>query len=132
VLNYRTSVASVLIAMSAFAAAATAAECPTLDGEKRLELLDRAPTCDGSMAIFEACSFGATADIGLSEVLNKKCEGAFLAKLNRSQRRKYDREQQRCTRKYQEEGSMYRLFEAFCAANLAKTYAHRLSRSAKP
>lgn len=114
-------------------AAAAAADCQTLDGEKRLELLDQAPTCDKSMALFEACAYGASGDVGLGEVVIKKCEGDFLAKLNASQRRTYDREQQRCARKYEKkDGSIYRSFAAMCAANLAKAYAHRSSKDAKP
>jgi hypothetical protein len=134
VLDRLASIASLVIAASALvAAAAVAAECPTLDGEERLKLLDQAPTCDKSMALFELCAYGASGDVGLGEAVIKKCEGDFLATLGASQRRQYDREQQRCAHKYQKEsGSLYRSFEAFCAAGVAKTYAHRFSKGAKP
>jgi len=124
-------------ALSLFVAASTGAaagaECPTLDGGKRLELLEQAPTCAKSLALFQACSYGASGDVGLSEVVIKKCEGDFLTRLSVAQRRTYDREQQRCARKYRKEsGTMYRSFEAFCAANLARTYAHRFSKGGNP
>ena len=129
-----TSIASLLVAANVLSAAvAAAAECPTLDGAKRLELLDRAPTCDKSMALFEVCSYGASGDVGLSAVVIKKCEGGFLAKLSAAQRRQYDRERQHCARKYQNEtGTMYVSFAAFCAAELAQTYVHRYSSGVKP
>ena len=64
-------------------------DCPTLDGDKILELMDRAPTCAESRALFEACSHGASGDVGLSEVVIRKCEGDFLTKLSKSQRQAY-------------------------------------------
>src|SRR5258708_7416856 len=129
-----TAIASLLVAASVLSAAvAVAAGCPTFDGEKRLELIGRAPTCDKSMAVFEACSYGASGDVGLSAVVIKKCEVGFLAKLSALQRRQYDREQQHCVRKYEKEsGTMYVSFAAFCAAELAQTYAHRYARGVKP
>jgi hypothetical protein len=105
------------------------AECPTPDGEKILELLDRAPTCSKALSLFEACSYGASGDVGLSEVVVKKCEGDFLTRLSASQRQTYYRKQKWCARKYQKEsGTMYRSFEAFCSANLAKIYSQRFRK----
>jgi len=107
---------------------AGAAECPTLDGAEKLELLAHARTCDESMALFQDCSYGAGGDVGLGDEVVKKCERDFLTKLNGWQRQVYDRKQARCARKYENErGSMYRSFEAFCSAILAQKYAHRFS-----
>jgi hypothetical protein len=107
-------------------------ECPTFDGEEIRQLLVRSTTCEGSLALFKACSFGAGGDIELSQVVVKKCEGDFLTKLSTSQRRKYDREQKRCVSKYQSHsGTMYRSFEAFCSANLAQTYSQRFTKDMK-
>lgn len=119
-----------LVALAASPAASM--DCPTRDGEKILELLDQAPTCEKSLALFQACSYGAGGDVGLSEVVISKCEGDFLTKLSISQRQAYDRQQKRCSLKYRNEsGSMYRSFEAFCSANLAKDYARRFIKGAK-
>src|SRR6516225_8676124 len=89
-----------LVAMIALAIPAIA-ECPTHDGEAILELLDRAPTCSDSLSLFEACSYGASADVGLSEVVVKKCERDFLTRLSASQQQTYHRKQSLCARKYQ-------------------------------
>ncbi len=127
------SILSLIAAVGAPAAAAAAEECPTLDGAGRLELLEHAPTCDRSLKLFKLCSYVASGDVGLSEVVIKKCEGDFLNKLSASQRRTYERGQQHCLHKYdKEEGTMYVSFSAFCAAELAKSYAHRFSKGVKP
>jgi hypothetical protein len=121
-----------LVAMATAPTAAATRDCPTLDGDKRLELLDQAPTCEKSLALFQACSYGASGDVGLSEVVIRKCEGDFLTKLSKSQRQTYDRQQKMCARKYQNQsGTMYRSFEAFCSANLAKDYSRRFAKGPK-
>jgi hypothetical protein len=120
-----------LVAMVAAPAAATQ-ECPTRDGAEILDLLEQAPTCEKSLALFQACSYGAGGDVGLSAVVIRKCEGGFLTKLGKSQRQAYDRQQKRCVRKYQDQsGTMYRSFEAFCSAKLAKDYSQRFAKGSK-
>jgi hypothetical protein len=48
----------------------------------------------------------------------------YLRLLNAAKRRAYDREQKRCQRKYaHEDGTMYRSFEAFCGADVARNYS---------
>ena len=121
-----------LAAMAAVPAIALP-ECPTRDGAEILDLLDQAPTCRESLALFEACAYGAGGDVGLSEVVIRKCEGDFLTGLSKSQRQVYDRQQKRCARKHQNQsGSMYRSFEAFCSANLAQDYSWRFAKGPKP
>jgi hypothetical protein len=125
-------IAASVVAMAVAAANAAALNCPTHEGDKVLDLLDQAPTCEKSLALFEACGFGSSADVALGEVVIRKCEGDFLAKLSKSQRQAYDREQMRCSRKYRNEsGTMYRSFEAFCRANLAKDYVTRIHKGSK-
>ena len=127
------AILSLAVAVGAPVAAVAAEECPTLDGAGRLELLEHAPSCDRSLELFELCSYGASGDVGLSAVVIKKCEGGFLARLGAAQRRTYEREQQHCLHKYEkEEGTMYVSFSAFCAAELARSYAHRFSSVVKP
>lgn len=113
-----------------FAATGSAAEqCPTRAGDEILALLDQAPTCETSLALFQVCAYGASGDVGLSEVVIDKCESVFRARLSRSQRRAYQAGQARCARKYRNEsGSLYRSAEAFCRADLAKSFADRFAK----
>src|SRR5262245_51890164 len=57
--------------------------CPV--AEPNLEAIEQAintaASCDASMAVFEACSFGASGDIPLGQAVVDKCEGDFLEKL---------------------------------------------------
>ena len=121
------------IALVAAVTAPVAAEeeCPS-GFEERIALLEHAPTCAKSRAEFARCSYVASGDVGLSEVVIKKCEGDFLTKLSKSQRQAYDRQQQHCDRKYaNQSGTMYRAFAAFCRADLAKDYSRRFAKGPK-
>jgi hypothetical protein len=101
-----------------------AEDCPVSGIEQIEKLLTGAPSCDRAMVLFEACSFGGSGDVGLGQVVTKKCEGIFLDKLSKSERRSYDRKVGACWHKYaKESGTMYRSFSAFCAAGVAQTYA---------
>ena len=107
-------------------------DCPTLEYEKIEKLLAAAPSCDQSMASFNDCAFGASGDVGLGAIVIKKCEGDFLTKLSKAQRRVYDRKLKACTKKYaNKSGTMYRSAEAFCAAKVAQAYAARAARANK-
>ncbi len=104
--------------------------CPAGDAEEIEKLLVEAPSCDRSMDLFRACSYGAGGDTGLGAIVTEKCEGDFLAKLSRAERRAYNRQIRACNRKYaRESGTMYRSFEAFCRARLAQNYARRVART---
>jgi hypothetical protein len=121
-----------IVAMTIAPATAATLDCPSRDRDNILDLLDQAPTCEQSLAQFQACSYGASGDVALSEVVIRKCEGDFLTKLSKSQRQSYDRQQKQCSLKYRNEsGTMYRSFEAFCSANLAKDYARRFAKGSK-
>jgi hypothetical protein len=107
---------------------AIAAECPVagFDWEKIEEAARTAPSCERSFQTFASCSSGAGSDVGVGAVVTSRCEADFLAKLSSTQRRFYRTAQARCQRKYQQEsGTMYRSFEAFCGAELARVYARR-------
>ena len=140
---HRIILASVLLAISIAAGtaqvisqdapkkdAASKEECPTLDHKEIEELLGQAPSCQRALALFEICQFGASGDVSLGAIVTHKCEGDFLVKLNGTQRRAYQREQQHCQRKYsKQDGSMYRSFEAFCGANVARNYSARFLKT---
>ena len=124
----RIVLAAVMLAISTAASAAKEKpkkeECPTLDHQEIEDLLRKAPSCQRAGALFESCQFGTSGDVSLGAIVTEKCEGDFLGKLDAAQRRAYDREQKRCQRKYaHEDGTMYRSFEAFCGADVARNYS---------
>jgi hypothetical protein len=107
---------------------AVAAECPAsdFDWEKIEEAARTAPSCERSFQLLARCSSGAGSDVGLGSVITNRCEVDFLTKLSSAQRQVYRSAQARCQRKYQQEsGTMYRSFEAFCGAEIARSYARR-------
>ena len=106
-----------------------AADCPVeRSGDAISGAIEKAPSCDAGLKVFEACAYVASIDVQFGATVTEKCEAAFLSKLNPAQRKTYDREQEACTRKYiKQDGSMYRSFEAFCHAKLARAYARRLA-----
>jgi hypothetical protein len=111
-------------------------ECPaksTTQFDDIVEALNEAPSCDRAMKIFEACEFGASGDVGLGAVVEKKCEGDFLARLKDPQKHLYQREMRVCDRKYRSEpGTMYLSFTAFCRAEVAQRYSRRALKAAQP
>jgi hypothetical protein len=110
-------------------------ECPakSTQFDDIVVALKEAPSCDRAMKIFEACEFGASGDVGLGAVVEKKCEGDFLARLKEPQRHLYQREMGVCDRKYRnKEGTMYRSFTAFCRAEVAQRYSRRALKAAGP
>jgi hypothetical protein len=109
-------------------------ECPV---EHTIEAIEQAiataASCDASMEVFQACSYAASGDVPLGEAVVKKCEGDFAAKLSTTQRKSYDQEIKRCWQKYRREsGTMYRSFEAMCAAGVAQNYSRRALKVRAP
>jgi hypothetical protein len=121
---------SLLAAAVLFGAIATvsAKECPVQDAtlEARADVIRRAPTCRRALQTMEGCAYGASGDVALGAVVTAKCEADFLSRLGKSERRAYARKLARCARKYRHEiGTMYRSFEAFCRAGVARDYSDR-------
>ena len=105
--------------------------CPTSGLDAIADLIRQAPSCQRAIALFEICEFGASGDVALGAAATEKCEGDFLSKLTLAQKRAYDRGQKLCARKYQnQDGTMYRSFEAFCGANVARDYSARFLKAA--
>jgi len=107
-------------------------ECPVTgrDLEAIEAALQEAASCEKSVATFEACSYGASGDVALGRVVVSKCEGDFLNKLSARQKRAYGQKLKRCWLKYRHQsGTMYRSFEAMCAAAVAQTYSRRFLRA---
>jgi hypothetical protein len=128
----------VALAVLAFAAPshATAAElqCPiqpyTLEEVEKA--IKRAPTCAASLKIFESCGAGASSDVGVGAIVTEKCEAVFAGKLSARQKKAYSRARKTCGTKYAEEdGTMYRSFEAFCYAKAAANMAKQFSKASR-
>ena len=81
--------------------------------------------------MFEACEYGASGDLQFGAVVEKKCEGDFLARLKAPRKNVYQREMRVCDRKYRNQsGTMYLSFTAFCRANVAQHYSHNAHKVA--
>jgi len=107
-------------------------ECPVV--EHSLDAIEaaiaKAASCRESMEIFQACAYGASGDVPLGGAVIGKCEGDFLTKLNAKEKQAYERAVKRCWQKYRREsGTMYRSFEAMCAAAVAQAYSQRFLRA---
>jgi len=101
-------------------------ECPVTgrDLEAIEAAIQKAVSCEESMETFQACAYAASGDVPLGQAVIRKCEGDFMNKLNASQKRAYEQKLKRCWRKYRREaGTMYRSFEAMCAAGVAQAYS---------
>ena len=121
---------TVLISMAAAKDQKKKEECPTLNLGEIEDLVRKSPTCRRSVAVFELCEVGTSGDLRLGAAVTEKCEADFLGKLSAAQRRAYDGEQKRCAHKYQDkDGTMYRSFEAFCGAYVARDYSARFLKS---
>jgi hypothetical protein len=125
----RIFLAAFALALSAVAVAAddkSKEECPTSGLDAIADVIRQAPSCRRAIALFEICEFGASGDVSLGAAATEKCEGDFLGKLDVAQKRAYRRAQNFCAHKYQnEDGTMYRSFEAFCGTYVARDYSAR-------
>ena len=128
--------ARLLLALSAtflLIAPAKAVDCPVArDGDAISAAIEKAPTCEAAYNVFQACAYIASIDSMFGGIVTTRCEGDFLSKINAMQRKSYDKTREACTRKYaKKEGTMYRSFEAFCHAKLARAYALKFGASPK-
>ncbi|MBR1248998.1 hypothetical protein JQ609_18940 [Bradyrhizobium sp. AUGA SZCCT0169] len=123
---------AVLALVLSFAAPAAAEDCPAKSRDDVLTKMKTA-SCNRAMQIASACSGGATGDVGLTDAVETKCEGDFLARLKAQQKKAYQREKDACDRKFShEEGTMYISFAAFCRAKVAQRYSQRALKAASP
>jgi hypothetical protein len=128
VMNTKFCTAGLAVVLALAAAPVRADDCPAKSTQMDdiIVALNEAPSCDRAMKVFEACEFGASGDVGLGAIVEKKCEGDFLARLRDPQRHVYQRELRVCDRKYQNQsGTMYLSFTAFCRAIVAQRYSHK-------
>jgi hypothetical protein len=116
------------IGLSFAVAPARAEDCPAESNQMDdiIAALQKAPSCDRAMKIFEACEFGTSGDIQFGAVVEKKCEAGFLSQLTAPQQKAYKAQLSRCDAKYRhEDGTMYRSFTAFCRAEVSQRYARQ-------
>ena len=108
-----------------------AEDCPVpRSGDTIAEALEKAPSCEASLKLFQSCAYLASIDSMFGGIVTTKCEADFLTKISAMQRKSYDKTREACTRKYaKKEGTMYRSFEAFCHAKLARAYAQKFGAS---
>ena len=134
-MRFKPCLAGLVVVLSLAAGSARAEVCPakSTQFDDIVVALKEARSCDRAMKIFEACEFGASGDVQLGAVVEKKCEGDFLARLKDSQKHLYQREMRVCDRKYRNEsGTMYLSFTAFCRAEVAQRYSRRALKAAGP
>ena len=103
------------------------------DLDKVEEGLKSAPSCDAAFELFSTCMMGATSDVRMSGIVVERCEADFEAKLSKNQRRAYDKDLNRCERKYQRQsGSEARALEALCVAEVARSYSRHWHKMKAP
>jgi hypothetical protein len=113
--------------------AAFAEDCPAQSSQMDdiIAAVNDAPGCDRAMKVFDACAYGASGDVQLGAVVEKKCEAGFVKSLKAPQNRIYQRELRACDRKYEHRsGTQYLSFAAFCRAEVAQRYAHQAQKAA--
>ena len=107
-------------------APALAMDCPVSGYDQVGERVTEAPSCDAAMQLLMACQLGSSADVAVSLIVIKKCEGDFLASLDASARRGYERRVGACGKDFNGEGgTLFQSIRAICAAQVAHDYALR-------
>jgi hypothetical protein len=132
-MRFQSCMAGLAVVLSLSATSARAADCPakSMQMDDIIVALNEAPSCDRAMKVFEACEFGASGDVQLGAIVEKKCEGDFLARLKDPQKHVYQREMRACDRKYRNQsGTMYLSFTAFCRAIVAQRHSHKAHKVA--
>ena len=73
------------------AAQAATEKCPAKSTQMDdvIAALNETPACDRAMKVFAACAYGASGDVQFGAVVEKKCEGEFLARLKAPQKQAY-------------------------------------------
>jgi hypothetical protein len=120
-----------LLAFGALAlgSAARAEECPVTGADATTETLSAAPTCREAAALYGKCTWGSSIDVQFAAIVVEKCRGEFLAKLTSQRRVAYQRQHEKCTRKYRNrDGTLYRSLAASCTVNVADDFAKRVSK----
>jgi hypothetical protein len=132
-MSVKSCLVGVTLILTLGAAQAATEKCPAKSTQMDdvIAALNETPACDRAIKVFEACAYGASGDVQFGAVVEKKCEGDFLARLKAPQKQAYQREMRVCDRKYRNEsGAMYLSFTAFCRAEVARRYSHQALKAA--
>jgi hypothetical protein len=132
-MQFRNGLAVLAVAL-VLTASARAEDCPAKSTQMDdiVAALNAAKSCDAAMKVFQACEYGASGDVQFGEVVEKKCESDFLAKLQAKQKAAYQREMGVCDRKYRNQsGTMYISFTAFCRAKVAQRHSRQALKAAR-
>ena len=132
-MRFKPCLAGLAVVLSLAGVPARAEDCPakSTQSDDIVIALNEAPSCARAMKVFEACEFDASGDVELGAIVEKKCEGDFLARLKDPQKHLYQREMRVCDRKYRNQsGTMYLSFTAFCRAEVAQRYSRRALKAA--
>lgn len=111
---------------------AQAVECPRPGAiDEVAAAIGGAATCAAAARLARACAVGAGGDVSLAAAAERVCERSFLSRSGPKASMAYRRQRAACRRKHQDEsGTMYRSFEAFCGAEIARSYARRYAARA--
>jgi hypothetical protein len=133
VMFFKSCLAALAVLLTVGAAQAATEKCPAKSTlmDDIIAVLNESPSCDRAMRVFEACEYGTSGDVQFGAIVEKKCEGDFLARLKDPQKHVYQREMRVCDRKYRNQsGTMYLSFTAFCRAIVAQRYSHKAHKVA--
>jgi hypothetical protein len=133
VMFFKSCLAALAVLLTVGAAQAATEKCPAKSTlmDDIIAVLNESPSCDRAMRVFEACEYGTSGDVQFGAIVEKKCEGDFLARLKDPQKHVYQREMRVCDRKYRNQsGTMYLSFTAFCRAIVAQRYSHKAHKDA--
>ncbi|RWA69708.1 MAG: hypothetical protein EOQ28_22710 [Mesorhizobium sp.] len=106
-------------------AAAEDARCPNGPAPIQLEDLQAAPDCSTAHELHEACAWGSRGDARMTEVVIDKCQAGFLDHLTSTQKRRYEKRLDACTKRYpvtEMGGSIQIYLSSMCYEDLAATY----------
>jgi hypothetical protein len=130
----RCGLAGLAVVLTLGTCPALAEDCPAKSTQMDdvIEAIKMSPGCNAAMKVFEACEYGASADVQFGAAVKEKCEADFLSRLKPPQKRAYQREMRVCDRKYRNQsGTMYISFTAFCRAEVAQRYSQRAPKASR-
>ena len=85
-------------------APALAMDCPVSGYDQVGERVTEAPSCDAAMQLLMACQMGSSADVAISLIVTKKCEGDFLASLERQRAPRLRAQGRRLRQRFRQRG----------------------------
>jgi hypothetical protein len=123
---------AVLCSMAATPAFAVVCLDKSMTIDEIVDAIGKTRSCERAMKLAQDCALGSGGDTQLGAAVEKKCESDFHSGLKPPARAAYTREMGVCDRKYwNQSGTMYVSFTAFCRAEVAQRYSRRALK-AKP